>query len=114
MSALPDAIDPTRVLQEVRWRRNQFLSLLETLCRAESPSLDPVAQRAVHAVLADNLEALGYAVRRIPARRSGVHLAARPRRRRRRAPVQLIVGHYDTVWPTGTLATMPFAKSSPR
>jgi glutamate carboxypeptidase len=109
VSALPAAIDPTRVLHEVRWRRNQFLSLLETLCRAESPSLDPVAQQAVHAVLADNLEALGYAVRRIPARRSGVHLAARPRRRRRRAPVQLIVGHYDTVWPTGTLATMPFA-----
>lgn len=109
MSALPAEVDPSRVLHEVRWRRDQFLSLLETLCRAESPSLDPRAQQAVHTVLSDNLAALGYAVRRIPARRSGVHLAARPRKRRRRAPLQLIVGHYDTVWPAGTLATMPFA-----
>jgi glutamate carboxypeptidase len=109
VSGLPPGVDPTRVLHEVRWRRNQFLSLLETLCRAESPSLDPVAQQAVHAVLADNLEALGYAVRRLPARRGGAHLCARPRRRPRGAPVQLVVGHYDTVWPAGTLATMPFA-----
>jgi glutamate carboxypeptidase len=109
VSGLPPNVDPLRVLHEVRWRRDQFLSLLETLCRAESPSLDPVAQQAVHATLAAHLEALGYAVRRLPGQRSGVHLYARPRRRRRGAPVQLIVGHYDTVWPTGTLATMPFA-----
>jgi glutamate carboxypeptidase len=102
-------VNPLRVLHEVRWRRNQFLSLLETLCRAESPSLDPVAQQAVHTVLAANLEALGYVVRRLAGPRSGVHLFARPRHRRRGAPVQLIMGHYDTVWPAGTLATMPFA-----
>ena len=109
MSGLPPGVDPLRVLHEVRWRREQFLSLLETLCRAESPSLDPVAQQAVHAALAANLEALGYVVHRLPGQRSGVHLYARPRRRRRGAPVQLIMGHYDTVWPAGTLATMPFA-----
>lgn len=109
MSGLPPGVDPLRVLHEVRWRREQFLSLLETLCRAESPSLDPVAQQAVHAALAANLEALGYVVRRLPGQRSGVHLYARPRRRRRGAPVQLLMGHYDTVWPAGTLATMPFA-----
>jgi glutamate carboxypeptidase len=109
VSGLPPGVDPLRVLHEVRWRREQFLSLLETLCRAESPSLDPVAQQAVHAALAANLEALGYVVRRLPGQRSGVHLYARPRRRRRGAPVQLIMGHYDTVWPAGTLTTMPFA-----
>ena len=108
MSGLPPGVDATRVLHEVRWRRNQFLSLLETLCRAESPSLDPVAQQAVHAVLAANLEALGYVVHPLRGQRSGVHLYARPRQRRRGAPVQLVVGHYDTVWPAGTLATMPF------
>ena len=109
MTGLPPGVDALRVLHEVRWRRDQFLSLLETLCRAESPSLDRVAQQAVHAVLAANLEALGYVVGRLPGRRSGVHLYARPRRRRRGAPVQVIMGHYDTVWPAGTLATMPFA-----
>jgi glutamate carboxypeptidase len=108
VTGLPPGVEPTRVLHEVRWRRNQFLSLLETLCRAESPSLDPVAQQAVHAVLAANLEALGYVVHPLHGQRSGVHLYARPRQRLRGAPVQLVVGHYDTVWPSGTLATMPF------
>jgi len=96
------------VLQEVRWRRDQFLSLLEALCRTESPSLDPGRQQAVHAVLAANLDALGYEVRELPGPRSGGHLYARPRRRQRGAPLQLLLGHYDTVWPAGTLASMPF------
>jgi len=109
VTGLPPGVPPQRVLDEVRWRRDQFLSLLEALCRSESPSLDPGGQQAVHAVLAANLDALGYAVRELPGLRSGGHLYARPRRRERGAPVQLLIGHYDTVWPTGTLAKMPFA-----
>jgi glutamate carboxypeptidase len=101
-------VEPQRLLHEVRWRREQFLSVLESLCRAESPSLDAHRQQAVHAVLAANLDALGYAVRELPGARSGGHLYARPRRRNRGAGVQLLLGHYDTVWPVGTLATMPF------
>ena len=108
MTGLPPGVEPQRLLHEVRWRRDQFLSVLESLCRAESPSLDPHRQQAVHAVLAANLDALGYAVRELPGTRSGGHLYARPRRRNRGAGVQLLLGHYDTVWPAGTLATMPF------
>ena len=108
MTGLPPGVEPQRLLHEVRWRRDQFLSVLESLCRAESPSLDAHRQQAVHAVLAANLDALGYAVRELPGTRSGGHLSARPRRRNRGAGVQLLLGHYDTVWPVGTLATMPF------
>jgi glutamate carboxypeptidase len=109
VTGLPTGVHPQRVLDEVRWRRGQFLSLLEALCRTESPSLDPGGQQAVHAVLAAHLDALGFAVRELPGPRSGGHLYARPRRRTRAAPVQLLLGHYDTVWPAGTLTTMPFA-----
>ena len=108
MTGLPPGVEPQRLLHEVRWRRDQFLSVLESLCRAESPSLDAHRQQAVHAVLAANLDALGYAVRELPGTRSGGHLYARPRRRNRGAGVQLLLGHYDTVWPVGPLATMPF------
>lgn len=114
MTGLPPGIDPRRVLQEVRWRRDQFLSLLEALCRQESPSLDPDRQQAVHAVLAANLDALGFEVRELPGARSGGHLYARPRRRARGAPLQLLLGHYDTVWPAGTLASMPYAVDGDR
>jgi glutamate carboxypeptidase len=108
VTCLPPAVEPQRLLHEVRWRRDQFLSVLESLCRAESPSLDAHRQQAVHAVLAANLDALGYEVRELPGVRSGGHLYARPRRRNRGTGVQLLLGHYDTVWPAGTLATMPF------
>jgi glutamate carboxypeptidase len=98
----------------VRWRRDQFLALLGALCRQESPSLDPRGQQAVHAVLAANLDALGFEVRELPGPRSGGHLYARPRRRARGTPLQLLLGHYDTVWPTGTLDSMPFAVDGER
>jgi glutamate carboxypeptidase len=114
VSGLPPGVEPQRLLHEVRWRRNQFLSVLESLCRAESPSLDAHRQQAVHAVLAANLDALGYEVRELPGVRSGGHLYARPRRRSRGAGVQLLLGHYDTVWPAGTLATMPFGVEGDR
>jgi glutamate carboxypeptidase len=107
-------VEPQRLLHEVRWRRDQFLSVLESLCRAESPSLDAHRQQAVHAVLAANLDALGYEVRELPGTRSGGHLYARPRHRGRGAGVQLLLGHYDTVWPAGTLATMPFGVEGDR
>ena len=35
-------------------------------------------------------------------------LYAAPRTRARGRPGQLILGHYDTVWPLGTLEKMPF------
>ena len=108
MTGLPPGVEPRRVLQEVRWRRDQFLSLLESLCRAESPSLDPHRQQAVHAVLAPNLEALGFVVRELRGPASGGHLYARPSRVPRGAPLQMLLGHYDTVWPAGTLEKMPF------
>jgi len=114
VTGLPPAVDPQRVLREVRWRRDQFLSVLEALCQSESPSHDPGGQQAVHTVLSGHLEALGFAVRELPGPRSGGHLYARPRRRAQGAPSQLLLGHYDTVWPAGTLARMPFAVEGDR
>jgi glutamate carboxypeptidase len=68
----------------------------------------------VHTVLAANLDALGFEVRELPGPRSGGHLYARPRRRAHGAPLQLLLGHYDTVWPAGTLVSMPFAVEGDR
>jgi glutamate carboxypeptidase len=53
------------------------------------------------------LSGLGYRAWRVPGRRSGGHLYARPEWRGRRTPAQLLLGHCDTVWPLGTLAEMP-------
>lgn len=96
-----------RVREHLRGRRDELVGLLQRLARAESPSTRPVAQERVLGIISGVLAELGYSVRRIPGRASGGHLYARPARRERHAPVQLLLGHCDTVWPVGTLEDMP-------
>lgn len=98
---------PQRILGHLRGRRAEMARFLETLLAAESPSAAPESQAPVLALLTNALEAAGYRVRRVAGRASGGHLYARPRGRSRGAPYQLILGHCDTVWPLGTVATMP-------
>ncbi|ARA92563.1 carboxypeptidase [Rhodothermaceae bacterium RA] len=91
-------------------REDAMVELLGRLVRAESPSVVPDAQRGVQALLTEALEELDFVVHHLPGRgRSGGHLYARPRQRRRHHPAQLLLGHSDTVWPLGTLARMPFS-----
>jgi glutamate carboxypeptidase len=82
-------------------------SLLRDLARLESPSHDAASQGPVFERLAAELEAAGFRTRRLSGRRSGGQLWAVRRRRRRRVPSQLLLGHCDTVWPTGTVERMP-------
>lgn len=80
---------------------------LRALVEVETPSLEPQAQLPALEMLRGYLEPLGFEARHIGGRRSGGMLLARPRRRRRGRPVQLLLGHCDTVWPRGTLAERP-------
>jgi glutamate carboxypeptidase len=85
-----------------------LVELLREMTQAESPSNEPGSQQKIRELIADHLEGLAYRVRRIPGHLSGGMLFACPKSRRRGQPAQLILGHYDTVWPSGTLAAMPF------
>jgi len=96
------------LLAWLRGRTDDMTALLEELVLAESPSFDPAALGRPLAILARELEALGFLVRRVPGGDFGDHLYARPRERYRRTGHQLLIGHLDTVWPLGTSDTMPF------
>ena len=96
-----------RVLDQVRGMRDEFVDFLTTLCRVESPTDHPETQGDVHALIGPAFEELGFDVRIVPGRVSGNHLLAVPKRRRRGAPTQLLMGHSDTVWPLHTLERMP-------
>jgi glutamate carboxypeptidase len=98
----------TEVLRHLQSQRNDLLSLLRRMTTAESPSNVPSAQYEIREVIANEFERLGYKVRRIPGRSSGGMLYARPANRHRTKAAQLLLGHYDTVWPLGTLDDMPF------
>ena len=88
--------------------KRQMLAVLEALVRAESPTDVPEAQAEVQNALARLLRTLDFRVQHLPAEGTGGHLYARPTNRDRGRPIQLLVGHCDTVWPLGTLDDMPF------
>ena len=102
-----------QLLDYLHSRKSSMGSLLEELVLAESPSTVPVAQQQVLALLQKALEQRDYRVRRIRGRHTGGHLLAVPNIRQRQTlggcpqPIQLLLGHSDTVWPLGTLAKMP-------
>jgi glutamate carboxypeptidase len=95
------------VLERLERRRDEMVELLARLSRAESPTHEPEAVNGAVAILADELEGVGFLVRRLRGNGVGDHLFARPRHRRRGAPHQVLIGHVDTVWPLGTVQTMP-------
>jgi len=96
-----------QILGYLAGRREAMVDLLERLARAESPSDDRAAVATVLAMLAAELEECGMKVRRYRGRVSGGLLFARPREQARRVPLQMLVGHCDTVWPLATVRAMP-------
>ena len=92
-----------RILSYLREQERPMAEFLERLALAESPSAEPESQEAVLAILSGALAGLGYEAWRV----GGRHLYARPEARASGGPVQLLVGHCDTVWPLGTLKKMP-------
>jgi glutamate carboxypeptidase len=98
---------PRDILAHLRARQEDMTSLLRDLVQLESPSHDAASQEPVFARLAAELAAAGLRTRRLSGRRSGGQLWAVRRHRRRDAPVQLLLGHCDTVWPAGTMERMP-------
>ncbi|MGB5712281.1 MAG: M20/M25/M40 family metallo-hydrolase [Waterburya sp.] len=104
-----------QLLDYLHSRQTEMRTMLEELVLAESPSTVPAAQQKVLALLQKALEQRAYRVRRIRGRQTGGHLLAVPSNRRRspfgdryqHQPIQLLLGHSDTVWPLGTLEKMP-------
>ena len=87
------------------------IAAIETLVRHESPSTDKAAVDRCGAVLADMLRSAGgdVEVLRQPVR--GNHLrACFPGG----GPPVLLLGHFDTVWPIGTLDGMPLRRDGDR
>lgn len=96
------------VLDHLRSKQPDLVALLKTMTEAESPSDVPGAQHEIREIIAEQFERLGYTVKRVPGHTSGGMLHARPSGRAQARPAQLLLGHYDTVWPLGTLEDMPF------
>jgi glutamate carboxypeptidase len=99
--------DGPSLLDWLRGSTGEMTDLLSRLASAESPSLDPEAQREARAILEGELSGLGLSVELLPGGEGGDHLLATVPDGDDGDPTQLLLGHLDTVWPVGTLATMP-------
>ena len=99
----------SRILQHVRAQESRLLEFLETLVNAESPSAEPRSHAAVRRRFADALRRIDYRVRDIGPEHGLRHIFARPQDRESGMRNQLLIGHFDTVWPIGTLQDRPFA-----
>jgi glutamate carboxypeptidase len=97
-----------RVLDYVFDRQHAFTSLTRDLVEAESPSAHPETHDDVRRILRLALASAGYESREAGAPGGPRHVYARPAERRRGGPSQLVVGHFDTVWPVGSLDERPF------
>jgi glutamate carboxypeptidase len=87
--------------------RESMLVLLKELVSFESPSRDKAALDRLRIRVADILRTIGASVEILPKGQGGDHVLARFPGPAARRPA-LILGHFDTVWPLGTLAKMPF------
>jgi glutamate carboxypeptidase len=104
-------LDVNRMLGYLQQERETMEALLQRLALVESPSGDPRALAQILTILSAELKSAGMWVRRMPGPTGGL-LYARQLGRRARSPFQLLIGHCDTVWPCGTLGTMPVRTES--
>jgi len=92
----------------INGQKDALVNLVQRLVEAESPSAHPECHDSVRRILATALMDVGYVVRE-PGVSAGMHhIFARPAERRRDRGNQLLVGHFDTVWPIGTIEKRPF------
>jgi len=103
---------PAALLHLLEPRLPQMLSLLRTFVVAESPSLEKSPADRCCSILAEEWRKHGTRVQRIAQKHRGDHLRVTWQPHKSRSAGQLLVlGHYDTVYATGTLAKMPFRVS---
>lgn len=101
-----------KVLGYLRDHHDAMIDLVKDLVLIETPSTAPGSQAAILARLKLELEQIDYRVTLLPGRNSGGHLYAAPASRARHQPAQMLIGHCDTVWPLGTLQSMPLLHES--
>ncbi|HEY1897053.1 MAG TPA: M20 family metallopeptidase [Terracidiphilus sp.] len=110
-SQSPASLDPPvpmrALLAGARRKQSGLLGLIQSLVRAESPSDDKAAVDRCGALVAARAAAAGGRVRLHRQRAFGDVIEVRFGARRKGLRPVLLLGHIDTVWPVGTLKTMP-------
>ena len=95
-------------------RQDAMTGFITELARMESPSSDREALLEILTWLEQHFAALGMHTIHVPGKKSGGYLYARPKGKSPDQPLQLLIGHCDTVWPLHTLREMPLNRTEER
>lgn len=110
---MPQANLPRTVLNILTPRLPEMLAMLRRFVISESPSLEKAPADRCCALIAAEWRKHDTRVERLAHKHRGDHLRISWSPRSARPKGQLLVlGHYDTVYATGTLAKMPFRISA--
>jgi glutamate carboxypeptidase len=96
-----------QILDYLQRQQAQMVDMLKSFAQIESPSHVPESQKPIQSMLREVLVDHDYRVRHIAGKQTGGHLLAVPNWRTAGQPIQLMLGHCDTVWPEGTIDKMP-------
>lgn len=109
---MPVAQNHSALLDLCRQRQPEMLDLLRRMVEMESPSDNKEALDKLGRFLGAEFSRLGAQVEFIPQSDAGDHLKAefpgKEEASAKSAKPILLLGHFDTVWPLGTLGKMPF------
>src|SRR5580692_10823626 len=109
---MPDTRYPQEFLRRLKNRVPEMLSTVQRLVLAESPSLEKIPADRCCNILAAQWRERGANVERIAQKLRGDQLRITWWPQKSRPAGQfLVLGHYDTVYASGSLAKMPFRVS---
>src|SRR5512136_230221 len=97
----------TEIMSWLREHEYEALGFLEMLVNQDSGTYDQADVLKVGDLLAGACADLGFDVRRIAQKELGDHILA-TRTRAGSDKALLCIGHMDTVFPSGTVASWPF------
>ena len=110
---MPEFNLPKEFLRLLKPCLPDMLATLRRFVIAESPSLEKAAADRCCGLIAEEWRKRGARVERITQKHRGDHLRITYSQNKSRPAGQLLVlGHYDTVYSTGTLRKMPFRVSA--
>src|SRR3954451_2951880 len=99
-------VNPKERLRFCEERKNQVVQFIRDMVEIESPSDNKQAVDRVSALIASRFEGMGGRIKFHRTANFGDHLQVDFESSRRQKPV-LLLGHFDTVYPMGTLKHMP-------
>jgi len=84
-----------------------MLQFLKDMVAIESPSNNKNALNNIIQFIENKFNEIGFYTIHVSGKKTGGYLYARPKTRKKNKPLQLLIGHCDTVWSINTIKEIP-------